>query len=195
MIGVVAHETGRLATLGPPLRFAAQAYQRVGDHGVSIPDSRSTPEGCHRRCGGSSVRIASLWCPPSAFTGCSRWLSYPVGARESGVDGVVTPVYWTQRHPCTSSPDGSSCADLAAGHTAATGQGWSQPLGVAYALFGVAQQKLARAEEPDAIGAVLANTRLATGQWQRAGDGVELRVVANEHVPPAGVEADLAISR
>ena len=36
----------------------------------------------------------------------------------------------------------------------------------------------------------VARVRLATGQWQRA----ELVVVANEHVPPAGVEAELALS-
>src|SRR5437899_6407566 len=46
MIGVVAHETGRLATLGVPLRFAARTYQRAGGrHPVSIRDSRSTQAG------------------------------------------------------------------------------------------------------------------------------------------------------
>jgi branched-chain amino acid transport system substrate-binding protein len=158
----------------------------------------------HQRASRDGLRLALI--------SCSRWLSYPIGARESGVDGVVTPVYWTPRHPYRSSLDGSSCAELAAGYTAATGQGWLQPLGMAYALFEVAQHALDRADEPDAIGAVLAGTRLATiagtldwaegpsagvarvrlatGQWQRA----ELVVVANEHVPPAGVEAELALS-
>jgi branched-chain amino acid transport system substrate-binding protein len=147
-----------------------------------------------------------------ALISCSRWLSYPIGAHESGVDGVVTPVYWTPRHPYTSSLDGSSCAELAAGYTAATGAAWLQPLGMAYALFEVAQHALEQADEPAAIGAVLAGTRLATiagtldwpagpapgvarvrlatGQWQRA----NLVVVANEHVPPAGVEARLRVS-
>jgi branched-chain amino acid transport system substrate-binding protein len=358
MIGVVAHETGRLATLGVPLRFAAQAYRRVGRHRASIRDSRSTPAGAAeavrrlvhddratlvltlggtatvpavaRACaelgvpcvsttlpwqvlgarqglsfhacwglGDIAAAFASAWArvpgiesvgclwnsgpqgaalraPGSGFAehgfrlvdpggyaedvadfgrevaafaeqdvrvvtsaatardlrtfherarhdglaltliSCSRWLSYPVGARESGVDGVVTPVYWTPRHPYTSSLDGSSCADLAAGYTEATGQGWLQPLGMAYALFEVAQHALDRADEPDTIGAVLPDTRLATiagtldwsdgpapgvarvrlatGQWQRTGDSVELRVVANEYVPPAGVEAALALS-
>jgi branched-chain amino acid transport system substrate-binding protein len=354
MIGVVAHETGRLATLGAPLRFAARAYERVGGHAVSIRDSRSTPDGAAdavrrlvrddratlvltlggtatvpavaRACAELGVPCVSTTLPwqvlgarqglsfhacwglddiaaafaaawarvpgidavgclwndgpqggalrsaesgfadcadrlglrlvdpggyaedtadfareaavfaehgvrvvtsaatardlrtfharglPLALISCSRWLSYPVGARESGVDGVVTPVYWSQRHPYTSSLDGSSCADLAAGYTEATGQGWLQPLGMAYALFEVAQHALDRADEPDAIGTVLAQTRLATiagtldwsngpvpgvarvrlatGQWQRG----ELRVIANEHVPPAGVEAELSIS-
>ena len=354
MIGVVAHETGRLATLGAPLRFAARACERVGGHPVSIRDSRSTPAGAAdavrrlvqddratmvltlggtatvpavaRACAELGVpcvsttlpwqvlgarqglsfhacwglediaaAFASAWArvpgiesigclwndgpqgaalraaesgfadaaarlglrlvdpggyaedtadfarevavfaeqgvrvvtsaatardlrtfasrtQPLAMISCSRWLSYPVGARESGVDGVVTPVYWTPRHPYTSSLDGSSCADLATAYTEATGQGWLQPLGMAYALFEVARHALDRADQPDAIGDVLAATRLATvagtldwsngpapgvarvrlatGQWQRG----ELRVIANEHVPPAGVEAGLSIS-
>ena len=46
VIGIVAHETGRLAVLGPPLRFAAGTYQSGADrHTVSIRDSRSTPAG------------------------------------------------------------------------------------------------------------------------------------------------------
>jgi branched-chain amino acid transport system substrate-binding protein len=363
VIGVVAHETGRLAALGTPLRFAARTYQRgAGRHTVSIRDSLSTPEGAadavrrlvqHDRAalvltlGGTATvpsvaracaefgvpcvsttlpwqvlgerrglsfhacwglddiaaAFASAWARvpgvdsvgclwnagpqgaalrsaesgfaatvarlglrlvdpdgyaedtsdfrhevevfgaagvrvvtsaatardlrtfhecalrvglPLALISCSRWLSYPIGARESGVDGVVTPVYWTPRHPYRSSLDGSSCAELAADYTATTGQGWLQPLGMAYALFEVAQHALDRADEPAAIGAVLAGTsmatiagtldwpsgpargvarvRLATGQWQRAGTALELAVVANEHVPPAGVEADLRVS-
>ncbi|HEY4022308.1 MAG TPA: ABC transporter substrate-binding protein [Pseudonocardiaceae bacterium] len=359
VIGVVAHASGRLAALGPPLRFAAQAYQRgTGRQQVSIRDSRSTPDGAadavrrlvkedhaaivltlggtatvpsvasacaefgvpcvsttlpwqvlgERRglsfhaCWGLddiAAAFASAWARAPgaesvgclwnagpqgaalrsaesgfstfaaglglrlvdpggyaedqadfarevavfaregvrvvtaaatardlrtfherasrdglrlALISCSRWLSYPIGARESGVDGVVTPVYWTPRHPYTSSLDGSSCAELAVGYTAATGQGWLQPLGMAYALFEVADHALARADEPEEIGAVLAGTRLATiagtldwstgpaegvarvrlatGQWQRA----ELVVVANEHVPPACVEAELRIN-
>ncbi|HJP79825.1 MAG TPA: hypothetical protein VJ914_36470 [Pseudonocardiaceae bacterium] len=35
---------------------------------------------------------------------------------------------------------------------------------------------------------------LATGRWQRAGEALELTVVANGHVPPAGVEAELLVS-
>lgn len=359
MIGVVAHETGRLATLGAPLRFAAHTYPRGRDrHRVSIRDSRSTAAGAAdavrrlvredratlvltlggtatvlavaRACAESGVpcvsttlpwqvlgerqglsfhlcwglddiaaAFASAWARvpgiesvgclwnsgpqgaalrsaesgfadhgfrlidpggyaedvadfgrevavfaergvrvvtsaatardlrtfherarhdglPLTLISCSRWLSYPIGARESGVDGVVTPVYWTPRHPYTSSLDGAGCAELAADYTAATGQGWLQPLGMAYALFEVAQHALDRADEPDAIGAVLATTRLdtivgtldwpngpapgvtrvplATGQWQRRGEDVELRVVANEHVPPAGIDADLALN-
>lgn len=305
MIGVVAHETGRLATLGVPLRFAARAYQRGADrHSVSIRDSQSTPDGAaeavrrlvlddraalvltlggtatvpsvaracaelgvpcvsttlpwqvlgprqglsfHACWGLDDIAAAFAWAwarvpgiesvgclwnsgpqgaalrsaesgfasrgvrlvDPGGYAedvadfgrevavfaeqdvrvvtsaatardlrtfherarqdglalrliSCSRWLSYPIGARESGVDGVVTPVYWTPRHPYASSLDGSSCAELAAGYTQATGQGWLQPLGMAYALFEVAQHALDRAAEPDAIGAVLAETRLAT---------------------------------
>jgi branched-chain amino acid transport system substrate-binding protein len=50
VIGVVAHQTGRLAALGAPLRFAAAAYQHSAGgsrFAVSIRDSSSTPGDAH----------------------------------------------------------------------------------------------------------------------------------------------------
>jgi len=151
---------------------------------------------------------------------CSRWLSYPIGAQESGVDGVITPVYWSPRHPYRSSLDGLTCAELAAAYERATGQGWLQPLGMAYALFEVAHQVLGAtgaAAGPAAIAAELDRTRLATiagtldwtagpatgvarvrlasGQWQRDATGTgELTVVANDRVPEVPVDAALLLA-
>lgn len=158
----------------------------------------------HDRAGQSGLDLALI--------SCSRWLSYPAGARESGVDGVVTPVYWSPRHPYTSSVDGSGCADLAAAFTSATGQAWLQPLGMAHALYEVARYALDHTDIAGALSTArlatiagtldwsdgpvqgVARVRLATGQWQRRGDSVELTVVANEHVPAAPVDARLRVN-
>jgi branched-chain amino acid transport system substrate-binding protein len=105
---------------------------------------------------------------------CSRWLSYPIGAQESGVDDVVTPVHWSPGHPYRSSLDGLTCAELAAAYQHSTGQGWLQPLGMAYALFEVAHRVLGATVGggPAAIAAELDRTRLATIagtlDWTRA---------------------------
>ncbi|HEX3782910.1 MAG TPA: ABC transporter substrate-binding protein [Pseudonocardiaceae bacterium] len=148
---------------------------------------------------------------------CSRWLSYPVGAQESGVDGVATPVYWSPRHPYRSSLDGLTCAELAVDYQRGTGQAWLQPLGMAYALFEVAHRVLGVARGSAEIAAELDRTRLATiagtldwttgpakgvarvrlasGQWQRGDTGTaELNVVANDRVPEVPVTAELRLA-
>ncbi|HEV3361904.1 MAG TPA: ABC transporter substrate-binding protein [Pseudonocardiaceae bacterium] len=207
-LGLRLVDPGGYAEDSADFRREAGVFAEAGVRVVTSAATARDLRGFHRRALRAGLRLALI--------SCSRWLSYPIGARESGVDGVVTPVYWTPRHPYTSSLDGSSCAELAAGYTTATGQGWLQPLGMAHALFEVAQHALDNADEPEAIAKVLAETRLATiagtldwsdgpaqgvarvplatGQWQRAGDAVELAVVANEHVPAASVEADLRVS-
>jgi branched-chain amino acid transport system substrate-binding protein len=119
-------------------------------------------------------------------------------------DGLTTEVWWTPSHPFSSSLTGASAADLAAAYTTETGRPWSQPLGFIHALFEVAADALARAEDPtnkeglrDAIKATNLNTivgavnwangptpnvtktPLVGGQWARTANGFEMQVTTN----------------
>lgn len=100
---------------------------------------------------------------------CSRRLAYPPSVTPSGKQpaqaGVATLVYWTPAHPCASSLDAMTTAELARAYEQATGRQWPQPLGLAYALFAVAVHALRTAADPAdrrAVAAVLGSTRLRT---------------------------------
>jgi len=123
-------------------------------------------------------------------------------------DGLTSEVWWSPHHPFTSSLTGASAADLANGYTAATGRPWTQPIGFKHALFEVAADVIRRAadlDDPEAITAAIAATNLDTivgnvnwstgpvpnvsktplvgGQWQRDGDTLDLKIVANAQQP------------
>jgi branched-chain amino acid transport system substrate-binding protein len=69
-----------------------------------------------------------------------RALLLPSGVEALGQLGVGlgTEVWWSPRHPFTSSLTGQTAQQLADAYTVATGQQWIQPLGFAHALFEVA---------------------------------------------------------
>lgn len=129
-------------------------------------------------------------------------------------DGLTTEVWWSPDHPFSSSLTGVSARDLTAGYTSATGRPWTQPIGFKHALFEVVADVVQRSEDledPAAIVAAIASTNLDTivgnvnwdngpinnvtktplvaGQWQKAGDGFDLKIVANAgqpHIPLTG---------
>ncbi|MDD7972674.1 ABC transporter substrate-binding protein [Roseinatronobacter alkalisoli] len=122
--------------------------------------------------------------------------------------GLSSEVWWSPDHPFASSLTGVTAGELAGGFTAATGRPWTQPIGFKHALFEVVADVVARAadlDDPDAILAAIRGTDLNTivgpvnwatgpvpnvtktplvaGQWQRDGDGIDLKIVANATAP------------
>lgn len=133
-------------------------------------------------------------------------------------DGLTTEVWWSPDHPFSSSLTGVSARDLTAGYTSATGRPWTQPIGFKHALFEVVADVIKRAEDledPAAIVAAIASTNLDTmvgnvnwdngpinnvtktplvaGQWQREGDGFDLKIVANAGQPDIPLTGDLQL--
>lgn len=119
-------------------------------------------------------------------------------------DGLTSEVWWSPNHPFSSSLTGASSQELADGYTASSGRPWTQPIGFKHALFEVVADVIKRAEDlddPAAIVAAIAGTNLDTitgnvnwangpinnvtktplvaGQWQRDGDALDLKIVAN----------------
>lgn len=133
-------------------------------------------------------------------------------------DGLTSEVWWSPNHPFTSSLTGASSKDLADGYTTASGRPWTQPIGFKHALFEVVADVIKRAEDledPAAIVAAIAATNLDTitgtvnwadgpinnvtktplvaGQWQRDGDALDLKIVANAAAPDIPVTGDLKL--
>lgn len=133
-------------------------------------------------------------------------------------DGLSSEVWWSPHHPFSSSLTGASASDLANGYVAATGRPWTQPIGFKHALFEVVASVVQRAEDledPQAIVNAIAQTSLDTivgpvdwsngpvknvtktplvaGQWQREGDGFDLKIVANDPAPQIPLTGELAL--
>jgi branched-chain amino acid transport system substrate-binding protein len=150
------------------------------------------------------VTVAKALLFPSAVE------SFPRG------EGLSTEIWWTGRHPFTSSLTGQTAAELAAAYEEDTGAQSTQPLGFAHALFEVAVDALKRAgsADPDALNEALAATNLATvvgpvdfssgpvpnitktplvaGQWV-AGQAypLELAINVNEQLPDLAVDGTI----
>ena len=133
-------------------------------------------------------------------------------------DGLTSEVWWSPNHPFSSSLTQESAKVLADGYTAATGRPWTQPIGFKHALFEVAADVIKRSEDledPMAITAAIAATKLNTivgnvdwstgpvpnvsktplvgGQWQRAGDTLDLKIVANAQQPDIATTGKLKL--
>ncbi|MDD9908319.1 MAG: ABC transporter substrate-binding protein [Ahrensia sp.] len=133
-------------------------------------------------------------------------------------DGLSSEVWWSPNHPFSSSLTGTSAKDLADGYTAATGRPWTQPIGFRHALFEVVADVITRSDDldsPEAITAAVAATKLDTmvgavdwssgpvknvsktplvsGQWQRDGDAVDLKIVANGNAPAIPTTGELKL--
>jgi branched-chain amino acid transport system substrate-binding protein len=138
-----------------------------------------------------------------------------LGARGNG---LTSEVWWSPSHPFNSSLTGASAKDLADGFTAATGRPWTQPIGFKHALFEVVADVVKRADDlddPEAITAAIAATQLDTivgrvdwsngpvknvsktplvgGQWQRDGDTLDLKIVANADQPSIPKTGELSV--
>jgi len=126
-------------------------------------------------------------------------------------DGVSSEVWWSPRHPFTSSLTGASAGQLAADYQDQTGRQWIQPLGFVHALFEVAASVLKRVgdvADRQALADAIRDTSIATivgpvdwsraqadfpnvsrtplvgGQWRRGGRWpYELEIVSNTAHP------------
>ncbi|MFT6452647.1 MAG: branched-chain amino acid transport system substrate-binding protein [Halocynthiibacter sp.] len=139
------------------------------------------------------------------------------GLGERGV-GLSSEVWWSPSHPFASSLTGSSAADLANGYSQSTGRPWTQPIGFKHALFEVVADVIARAEDLEdaqAVTAAIASTKMNTivgpvdwstgpvknvsktplvaGQWQKEGDDIALKIVANGPAPQIPVTGELQL--
>ncbi|PTX03488.1 ABC transporter substrate-binding protein [Pararhodobacter aggregans] len=139
------------------------------------------------------------------------------GLGERGI-GLSSEVWWSPSHPFSSSLTGASAGDLAGGYMQATGRPWTQPIGFKHALFEVVADVVARAEDlddPEAIIAAIAatdmntivgpvnwaagpvpnvtKTPLVAGQWQREGDGIDLKIIANATAPNIPTTGELML--
>jgi branched-chain amino acid transport system substrate-binding protein len=133
-------------------------------------------------------------------------------------DGLSSEVWWSPNHPFSSSLTGASAKDLSDGYSAASGRPWTQPIGFKHALFEVVADVIKRAEDledPSAIVAAIAATNLDTivgsvnwangpinnvtktplvaGQWQRDGDAMDLKIVANTAAPNIPLTGELKL--
>lgn len=133
-------------------------------------------------------------------------------------NGLTTEVWWSPDHPFASSLTGATSRQLADGFTASSGRPWTQPIGFKHALFEVAADVIGRAddlEDPSAIVAAIAATSMDTivgpvdwsngpvknvsktplvaGQWQREGDGFDLKIVANDPAPNIPVTGEFQL--
>ncbi len=132
--------------------------------------------------------------------------------------GLTSEIWWSPSHPYSSSLNGMSAGDLAAGYTTASGRPWTQPIGFKHALFEVVADVVSRADDlddADAISATIKGTKVSTivgdvnwangpvpnvcktplvsGQWQDNGNGVELVITNNDHAPDIPVGGELQL--
>jgi len=133
-------------------------------------------------------------------------------------DGLSSEVWWSPNHPFSSSLTGASSKELADGYTASSGRVWTQPIGFKHALFEVVADVIKRAsdlDDPRAIVSAIAATNLNTivgpvnwangpinnvtktplvaGQWQRDGDALDLKIVANASAPEIALTGELKL--
>ncbi len=134
-------------------------------------------------------------------------------------DGLTTEVWWTPSHPFTSSLTGQSAKQLADAYAAATGRGWTQPIGFIHALFELAADIIKRADALDDHKAVLAalkatdlntvvgsvnwkgkgpfknvkRTPLVAGQWQLSNGKPDLVITDNKAYPAIPVGGKLKL--
>ncbi len=131
-------------------------------------------------------------------------------------DGLSSEVWWSPNHPFSSSLSGASSKEVAEGYSAASGRPWTQPIGFKHALFEVVADVAKRAEDledPEAIVAAINGTNLDTivgnvnwangpinnvtktplvaGQWQKDGDAMDLKIVANSAAPNIPLTGEL----
>lgn len=132
--------------------------------------------------------------------------------------GLTSEVWWSPSHPFKSSLTGVSSAELAGGYTKATGRQWTQPIGFKHALFEVVANVVSRAEDLEDPAAIIkaiaatdmnsivgpvnwskgpvknvSKTPLVGGQWQKEGDGIELKIVTNAPAPSIPVTGKLQL--
>jgi branched-chain amino acid transport system substrate-binding protein len=123
--------------------------------------------------------------PKAASIGKAILFPQAVDALGDTGHNLSSEVWWSPSHPFASSLSGQSAGDLAAAYTAATGRGWTQPIGFAHALFEMAADVLGRvsdAGDGDAVAAAIAATNLNTIVGPIAFNGAGLPPFAAKNV-------------
>ena len=123
--------------------------------------------------------------PKAASIG--KAILFPVAVEALGDAGhnLSSEVWWSPSHPFSSSLNGMSAGELAAGYTAATGRQWTQPIGFVHALFEVAKDVFGRtsdAGDGDAVAEKIAATNLNTIVGNVAWNGAGLPPFAARNV-------------
>lgn len=123
--------------------------------------------------------------PKAASIG--KAILFPVAVEALGDAGhnLSSEVWWSPSHPFSSSLNGMSAGELAAGYTAATGRQWTQPIGFVHALFEVAKDVFGRtsdAGDGDAVAETIAATNLNTIVGNIAWNGAGLPPFAARNV-------------
>jgi branched-chain amino acid transport system substrate-binding protein len=123
--------------------------------------------------------------PKAASIG--KAILFPVAVEALGDAGhnLSSEVWWSPSHPFSSSLNGMSAGELAAGYTAATGRQWTQPIGFVHALFEVAKDVFGRtsdAGDGDAVAETIAATKLNTIVGNVAWNGAGLPPFAARNV-------------
>lgn len=220
------------AKLGFPPVLAQKGFQLV-DPGrfQSLTDDFSAQIAAFRK-GGAEI-VTGVVIPPDLTTfwtqarqqgfqpkvvSVGKALLFPSAVQALGPAGhnLSTEIWWSPRHPFSSSLDGLTSAQLATAYTQATGKQWSQPLGFVHALFELAVdilRRTAQVGDPHAVREALlatelntvvgpvswkhgpvknvAKTPLVAGQWRQGGTfGYDLVITANSTAPniPLGGE-------
>ena len=123
--------------------------------------------------------------PKAASIG--KAILFPVAVEALGDAGhnLSSEVWWSPSHPFSSSLNGMSAGELAAGYTAATGRQWTQPIGFVHALFEVAKDVFGRtsdAGDGDTVAETIAATNLNTIVGNVAWNGAGLPPFAARNV-------------
>lgn len=210
--GYTLTDTGRYQPLTDDFTSQINAFKAAGCQivtGNMIPPDFGTfwSQAAQQGFAPRIVTIGKALLFPSAIAGLG----------DRGI-GLSSEVWWSPGHPFASSLTGISSADLAGGYTAATGRPWTQPIGFKHALFEVVADVVSRAadlDDPAAIVAAIPETDLDTivgpvnwatgpvrnvtktplvaGQWQRDGDRLDLKIVANAQAPGIPVNGELQL--
>ena len=102
--------------------------------------------------------------PPVATVGKALLFPQAVDAIGATANLLSSEVWWTPRHPFTSSLTGETCQQIADSYTKASGQQWTQPL-LHYGVFEVVVDALKRCQNIDSKQAIvdaISTTKMTT---------------------------------
>ncbi|MGY3234142.1 MULTISPECIES: ABC transporter substrate-binding protein [unclassified Bradyrhizobium] len=91
----------------------------------------------------------------------AKALLFPGGVAALGprAEGMSTEIWWLPSYPFRSSLTGQTAAELAASYRETTKREWTQPIGVAHALFEAGVQALKASGDPKSPGKVVESLR------------------------------------
>ncbi len=181
--GYTITDPGRYQNLSDDFTAQIDAFKAAGTDivtGVVIPPDFTT-FWTQANQQGFKPKVASI----------AKAILFPVAVEALGEIGnnLSTEVWWSPSHPFTSSLNGQSAGELAAGYTEATGRPWTQPIGFIHALFEVATDAIERADDPfdpDSLADAIAATDLQTivGPIKFGAEGLPPAVAANVSKTP-----------